>query len=111
MTALNPFDVLLVMTITLFILGVGTFLAGILIVALRSPSNDIKVIANQTAQLAQKGIAEDVAGLVGNASTLLDALNQLTRTTSGIGAFLAILGLIVMALACWITILIYKMLP
>ncbi len=60
----------------LFLLGMGTFICGILILAFRASSSDVKSLASQTAKLAQKGIAEDVAGLVGNASDLVDAMSQ-----------------------------------
>jgi len=54
--------------------------------------------------LAQKGIAEDVAGLVGNASSLLSATNELVRTSAGIGVFLAVLGVVLMAAATWLVL-------
>lgn len=56
--------------------------------------DEVKVIAQQTTKLAHKGIAEDVAGLVGNASSLIESLNQLIRTTSGVGVFLVLIGFI-----------------
>jgi hypothetical protein len=61
-------------------------------------------LAAQTAQLAKKGIAEDVAGLVGNASTLLSATNELVRTSAGIGVFLAVLGFLLMGVATWLVL-------
>jgi hypothetical protein len=53
---------------------------------------ELNTIAEQTAKLAQKGITEDVAGLVGNARTLIEALNQMVKTTAGVGIFLILLG-------------------
>ncbi len=102
MDILNPFNVLVVMTITLFFVGLGTFLIGIFMLALRTSDQELKSIVNQTAQLAQKGIAEDVAGLVGNASNLLDAMNQLIRTNAGIGVYITIIGMIIIAVASWL---------
>jgi hypothetical protein len=49
-------------------------------------------------------VAEEVAGLVGNASSLLEAVNQLTRTTAGVGVFLATMGLLLMGSACWLAL-------
>ena len=69
----------------LFLLGLISFGTGIFILARQAIGNNVRVIAEQTAKLAQKGIAEDVAGLVGNASALLNALNQMVRSSSGIG--------------------------
>jgi hypothetical protein len=104
---LNPFNMLVVMTITLFFLGLGTFLIGVFMLALRHSDQELKTIVNQTAQLAQKGIAEDVAGLVGNASNLLDAMNQLIRTNAGIGVYVTIIGLIIIGVACWLGVQIF----
>ncbi len=56
------------------------------------------------AQYLSKGIADDVAGLVGNASNLLSATNDLVRTSAGIGVFLAILGFLLMTAATWLVL-------
>jgi hypothetical protein len=100
----NPYNLLLVMTATIFFLGILTFLAGCAILLIRAMGRDVQSISAQTAKLAQKGLAEEVAGLVGNASTLLEAMNQFVRTTAGIGVFLAILGLAMMGAACWLAL-------
>jgi uncharacterized membrane protein len=92
----------------LFLLGMIAFIVGILILALRTAGADVKTLATQTTRLAQKGLAEDVAGLVGNASSLLDSLNQLVRTTRGVGMFLALLGMFLMGLACWFAVEIFQ---
>jgi hypothetical protein len=102
------YTILILMASTLFLLGLATFIAGVLILALRAPSRDIQTLATQTTSLAQKGIAEDVAGLVGNASSLLDAMNQLMKTMAGVGIFLTLLGLLLMAGSCWVALQIYQ---
>jgi len=106
MTTLNidVFDITLLMVVGLFILGVITLLIGILLLVTRSAGKEVRSLAAQTAQLAKKGIAEDVAGLVGNASTLLSATNELVRTSAGIGVFLAVLGFLLMAGATWLVL-------
>lgn len=108
---LTPYNLIVLIVAMLFLLGVLTFIAGILILVFRASSNDVKVIANQTARLAQKGLAEEVAGLVGNATNLVDAINQLVRTTRGVGIFLTTLGLLMMGAACWVAVQIYRVQP
>jgi ABC-type uncharacterized transport system permease subunit len=76
------------MAIVLFLMGLISLGTGIFILTRQAIGNNVRVIAEQTAKLAQKGIAEDVAGLVGNASSLLNALNQMVRSSSGIGMIL-----------------------
>jgi hypothetical protein len=73
----------------------------------RAIGRDVKTLATQTARLAQKGLAEEVAGLVGNASSLLDALNQLIKSTAGVGVFLILMGLTFIAVAALLTLKIY----
>jgi hypothetical protein len=92
-------DLLLSMSVALFAIGAIATAVGVFILASRVLSDDIKVIARQTSRLAQKGIAEDVAGLVGNASSLIESLNRLVQTTSGIGIFLFVAGFILVAVA------------
>ena len=96
MDQITPSNLMFLMTITLFIVGLLTFITGVLILTFRASGRSVATIATQTARLAQKGLAEEVAGLVGNASSLLDAMNQLVRTTAGVGVFLTTLGLILM---------------
>ena len=92
--SLNSTDVLLLMVASVFVIGVITFCAGVFVLLSRTMGRDIRTLANQTNRLAQKGLLDGVAGLVGNASALLDATNQLIRTAAGIGVFLSIVGLI-----------------
>ncbi len=101
---LDIFDLKLLMVIGLFLLGAITLLVGILLLVTRSAGKEVRALATQTAQLAKKGIAEDVAGLVGNASNLLSATNELVRTSAGIGVFLAILGFLLMTAATWLVL-------
>ena len=101
---LDIYDLKLLMVIGLFILGALTLLIGIIILITRSAGKEVRTLATQTAQLARKGIAEDVAGLVGNASNLLSATNELVRTSAGIGVFLAVLGFLLMAVATWLVL-------
>lgn len=83
----------------LALLGVLSTATGIIILATRTSGKDVHTLANQTSNLAQKGLAEDVAGLVGNASALVDSLNQLVRTSAGIGIFLVIFGFVMLVAA------------
>jgi hypothetical protein len=92
----------------LFLIGLITFLIGVYTLSARTPSNEMKSLAAQTARLAQKGLAEDVSGLVGNATSLLEAMNQLVKTTRGVGMMLALIGLTLMALSTWFALQIYR---
>jgi hypothetical protein len=95
-------QILLLVDAVIFVLGVLTFFIGIIILASKALSSDLKTISAQTTELAQKGIAEDVSGLVGNASALMSALEQLVKTATGIGVFMVLLGIILIGSSLYI---------
>jgi len=101
------FEILIVMFSILFFMGLASTITGIVILTTRATGRDLHTLATQTARLAQKGLAEEVAGLVGNATTLLDAMNQLIRTAAGVGVFLTIFGVVVMVAAAWLALQVY----
>ena len=103
----NASEILLWMAIVLFGLGGLLLIAGAVVLLLHTRNKDVHTLAVQTNRLAQKGILDGVAGLVGNASTLLDATNQLVRTTTGIGVFMIITGFILIATSIYILIQIF----
>jgi hypothetical protein len=103
-SALNQTETLRIICIALFAMGIISLAAGIFILFKKVMGEELKVIASQTAKLAQKGIAEDISGLVGNASALLNALNQLVKTTTGIGVFLTLIGIILMVVSYYLTL-------
>lgn len=109
MSILNPQTFVVFLVAVVFLMGMATFVAGVLILTLRASNGDVKTLAVQTAQLVQKGLAEDMVGLIGNATDLMDAMNQLVRTTRGVGMFLTLLGMVMMGAACWVAIQVYKM--
>lgn len=109
MLTLSPSTVILIMALLLFALGLITFVVGVLILALRTSNQDVQTLATQTTRLAQKGMAEDMAGLVGNASTLIESMNQLVRTATGVGFFLTVVGLLMMALSSWLALQVFVM--
>lgn len=102
MNFLNVSEIQLIMACGTFLLGGITFLVGIFILVSGTMRRDLNVLATQTTRLAQKGLAEEVAGLVGNASSLLNAVNELVRTAAGIGVFLIFIGMILVASSLWI---------
>ncbi len=101
-SALNTIEILKIIVVALFALGAISLASGIFILFKKVMGDELKVIATQTAKLAQKGRAEEVAGLVGNASALLGALNALIKTTTGVGVFLTLIGFILMVVAYYL---------
>ena len=85
-------DFIQTMATVLFLTGFISLGIGIFILARQAMGKQVQTIAEQTAKLAQKGLAEDISGLVGNASSLLSALEDLIRTTAGIGIILILIS-------------------
>lgn len=83
----------------LFLVGLVSFIIGVVVLLTRSVGRDIRALVNQSTLLAKKGLAEEVAGLVGNVSALLGATNELIKTTAGIGVFFMLLGVVLMSAA------------
>lgn len=98
----NNLNILLLMIGIIFSLGIFTFIMGVIVLVTRAMGKDMRSIATQTTRLAQKGITENIPGLVGNASALLNELQQLVKTATGIGLFLITLGAGMMAIAYWL---------
>lgn len=89
-------ELLFAMAVVIFAAGFITFWVGVYILVARSANRELTAITKQTIQMAQKGITDGLSGLVGNASTLITALNQLVHTQNGVGSFLIIIGLALM---------------
>lgn len=92
-------DFLLTMATVIMICGVSILGVGVFTMIGKIMGKEMRTIADQTAKLAQKGLSEDVAGLVGNARTLIQVLNEMIKTTAGIGMFLIVLGIGLIAAA------------
>ena len=88
----DPNEFIKVMATVLFLIGLITLGLGIFTLARQAIGKVIQTIAEQTTKLAQKGISEDIAGLVGNASSLIAALDELVRSTAGIGIILILVS-------------------
>lgn len=95
----TAFDFQFTMATILFILGLIVTAISIYILTRQAIGGEIKTIAKQATILAEKGISENIAGLVGNASALINALNDLAKTNTGIGVFLVFLGIALLTTA------------
>lgn len=104
MYAITLSDTQMVMAAILFSIGVICMIMGVLVLITRAMSRNMSALSAHTAKLASKGITEDMAGLVGNASALMTALSQMVRTAAGVGIFLTTIGLGMMAAGYWIVL-------
>ncbi|MEX2030032.1 MAG: hypothetical protein WD906_03570 [Anaerolineales bacterium] len=102
MIPLSLRDMQIIISGSVFLLGFLCVLLGAFVLISRGYSSEVRSLAAHTARLAQKGVAQEVSGLVTSASQLVGSLNELVRTASGIGVFLMSLGLVMIVSAYWV---------
>jgi len=95
----TAFDFQITMATVLFGLGLLTLAISIFILIRQAAGGKVEKIVNKTSQLAEKGISENIADIVGNASSLIDSLHNMSKTNTGIGIFLVFLSLILLGTA------------
>lgn len=99
----TAFEFQITMATILFLMGLVVLAISIFILTRQAVGRDIQTIAKQTTKLAEKGITENIAGLVGNASSLINALHDLSKSNTGIGVFLVLLGIVLLTTAYFIS--------
>ena len=102
MGPLTLVEMKLLLAAVFFVLGFLSTVLGVFILLARGYSREIRSIASHTARIGNKGLADDVSGLVSSASGLIEAINQLVRTASGVGSFLIFFGVLMLAATYWI---------
>jgi uncharacterized membrane protein YiaA len=102
MIPLSLRDLQLIMAAVAFVLGLVCVLIGVIILLGRGYSREVATLATQTARIAQKGVSHEMSGLVSSASELVDSINQLVRTASGVAVFFVIFGMAMLAASYWI---------
>jgi hypothetical protein len=84
------------------IFGVVFLVAGLRKLLAREFTPAARALATQSARIGQKGLRENVGVISQTATQLLSAVNQLVRTSAGVGAFLVLVGLFFMMAAYWV---------
>lgn len=79
---------------TLFTIGLICILLGIIVLMTRGYSGEVQALAAHTATIGQKGLGDEITGVVQSASELVAAINQLVKTANGVGVFLTCTGLL-----------------
>lgn len=96
MYAMSTNDFMMTMAIVLLVTGVTVLGIGVFTLIKKVLGKELNTIADQTVKIAQKGLTDEISGLVGNARSLIEVLNDMVKTTTGIGVFLVILGALLM---------------
>lgn len=102
MMPLSLHELQILMAVAAFVMGCLSIMLGMLVLITRGYSSEVKALASHTARLGQKGITQEATGLVSSASELILSINQLVRTASGVGTFLLLSGMMMIAAAYWV---------
>jgi hypothetical protein len=90
------------MAACLFVLGIGSCIAGLWAILARRYQQVLKSISTQSAKISSKAITDvGVAPLIESMSGLVTAINQLVRTSVGVGVFLCLSGVTLCLAAFW----------
>jgi hypothetical protein len=91
--------------IILILLGSGLLclLAGILILIGRSFTREMRTLADTSTELGKRALSHDMTTLAESVTELLSQINQLMKTAAGVGAFLIVIGVGLMAGAYCLT--------
>jgi len=102
MFELTANDFVLTLAGVVLFLGVISFIVGLFTLAFKIISGDFSKISKQSAQLISKGLTDDVSDLMGNTSSLLDSLTQMSKTRAGVGMFLIIVAFVLFIVAYYL---------
>ena len=87
-------DVQLAMATTLFVLGLLSALAGLYTIFAREYQQAMRGLSRQSTRIASEAIAEKgVSDAIQATANLVQAVNQLVRTATGVGTLLLVGGL------------------
>lgn len=102
MFQLTASDFVLTLAGIILFLGVISFIVGLFILAFKITTGDFSKISSQSAKLMSKGLTDDVSDLIGNASSLLESLTQMSKTRAGVGMFLVIVSFVLFIVAYYL---------
>ena len=102
MFALTANDFVFTLAGVVLFLGVISFIVGLFTLAFKITSGDYAKISSQSAKLISKGLTDDVSEMMGNASSLLESLTQMSKTRAGVGMVLIIVAFVIFIIAYYL---------
>jgi hypothetical protein len=92
----SPDNFRLVFAYSLFLFGLTFIGAGFWRLLSIGLNAQAKTLAAQTVRIGQKALSDDITRVTQATQQLLDSVNNLLRTSAGVGAFLIFIGLLMM---------------
>lgn len=104
LTLLTPTDLRLIMGLSFFPIGLFAIVAGLLILIIGPYRKEAQILATQSARISQKGLTENITAVTQSATALIEAVNNLIRTSSGNAIVLILVGALCEGAAYWLLI-------
>lgn len=101
-TFITPDSLRLMMGLAFFALGLFSSVSGLTLLTLGPYRKEAKILAAQSARIGQKGLTDDITAVAQSATALIEAVNNLIRTSSGNAVVLVIVGALFEAAAYWL---------
>jgi hypothetical protein len=92
METLTTENLRVLMGLTFFVTGLIAIGAGMVMLIVGPYRKEAKIIASQSARISQKALTDNISGIVTSATTLVQAVNDLIRTSSGNAIILIVVG-------------------
>lgn len=91
-----------VMAGVVFAMGSVAVVLGLLMIMTREYQEALRLLSSHSTRLSGKAITEEgMAPVLDGMSRLLDAVRKLVATAVGVGAFLCLLGVVMLVLGYW----------
>ena len=97
-------NVRLLMGLSFFPVGLFSIAAGMLILIAGPYRQEAKILAQQSARISQKGLTDNISLVAQSATSLVEAVNNLIRTSSGNAVVLIVVGALFELAAYWLLI-------
>jgi hypothetical protein len=95
-------DLQIGMSVVLFALGLCSCVAGLWTMLSRKYQQALKSISSQSAKVSSKALTDiALAPLLDGLSGLVKSIDQLVRTSAGVGAFLCLAGVVLCVTGFW----------
>ena len=104
LTFLTPTDLRLIMGLSFFPIGLFAIVSGLFILILGPYRKEAQILATQSARISQKGLTENITAVTQSATALIEAVNNLIRTSSGNAIVLILVGALCEGAAYWLLI-------
>ena len=96
-------DLQFAMAIVMFFLGMFGFLAGMRIMWASEYRNTMRALSAQSGKLGAKSLGDPtIVPLMEATSRLIEAVSQMVRTASGVGAFMCVSGAALCLTSYWL---------